>query len=63
MNLVLNEEIYQGDQSTEEARCQSLPILHSLWIIGAKGQAAQGPRNRSHKIRDHEDIMPAMIIC
>lgn len=63
MHLVLNEEIYQRHQCAKEASCQPLSILQGSRVLRAEQYATHCPRKCSHKIGDHEDIMPSVIIC
>lgn len=60
--FVLNEEVYQGHKSSEERTSEQLAVLQSCWVSGAQCKAADCPGKSCHQIRDHEDIMPIVII-
>lgn len=62
MHLVLNEEVDQGHQRSEEGACKQFAELQRRWILGTKREAAQCPRKCCDKVRDHEDIMPVVVI-
>lgn len=62
VNLVLDEPVDQRNQGTEEGTCKELSISDSRWVGGAQRKAADCPWERCHKVRDHEDVMPVMII-
>lgn len=59
---MLNEKVHERYQRSEESAGQVLPILDSLRIWRTQRQTTQCPRQRSHQIADHEDIMPIVII-
>lgn len=60
--FVLYEEVNKGDQRCEERSRKDLSIPDGGRILRAEGEAAQGPRKCRDEIRDHEDIVPIMVI-
>ena len=62
MHFMLYEEIDQGHQCTKEQVCQDFPILDCGRIRRAEGKASKSPWQSSHEIRDHEYIMPTMVV-
>lgn len=62
VDLMLNEEVDQRHQSTEECPSEDFSIFDSSWITWAECKTAQGPRKRSYQVRNHEDVVPTMII-
>lgn len=59
---MLNEIVDQWNQGSEEKAGYDLAVLDGPTVIGAESKAAQRPRQSRDKVRDHEDIMPVMII-
>lgn len=63
MNLVLQEEIGQGDQGNVEATSEKLPQENSPGVVvWAQGKAANGPWNSGDEVRNHEDVVPVVVI-
>ena len=62
MHLVLDEEVDQGHEGAEETSCQVFAILDSLGVGGAEGNAARRPGNREYEVRNHEDVVPVMVV-
>lgn len=62
MDLVLDKEIDQRHESAEEGTSQIFPVLDSLRIWGAEGQAPGGPRDGKDDIRDHQNVVPVVVI-
>jgi len=62
VHLVLDEIIDQGHQGAEKEACQDLPVLHGAVVVGAEGKTSKRPGQRCNKVRDHKNIMPAMVI-
>lgn len=62
MHFVLYEEINQRDHGPKEQYSSSLPVLHGPFVGWGCHETAHCPGNRSHKIADHEDIVPIMIV-
>ena len=63
VNLVLYEKVDERNQCPEEGAGQNFPVLKSFCVsLWTKCYAPQGPGQRSHQIRDHEDVMPAMVV-
>lgn len=60
--FVLDKVIDQRHQSTEEKTGHDLPVLHSAAVVRAESQATQRPRQSSNQIRDHENVVPVMVI-
>jgi hypothetical protein len=63
VDLVLDEEIYQGNEGPKEKACEDLPPFACSGIIGAQGKAAQRPWESRDEIGDHEDVVPVVVIC
>lgn len=63
VHLVLDEVVYQRHQSPKEGPSKYLSVLDSFRVVGAKCKTTKRPRKGSHQIRNHENIMPAMVIC
>lgn len=61
MHFMLDKEIDQWHQCTEEQTSHNLPVLRRAAVI-AKGYAAQRPRQSRNQVRNHEDIVPVMVI-
>ena len=59
---MLNEKVNQWHKCTKKARCEDFSILDGLRIWGAEHQTAYGPGQSSYKIRDHEYVMPVVVI-
>lgn len=59
---MLNKEVDQGNQGAKEATGNPLPVLDRLCVRRAKRNASGGPRDRKDNVRDHEDIVPVMVV-
>ena len=62
MHFVLNEKVNQRHQCTKKARCEDFSILDGLRIWGTERQTTEGPWQGSYKIRNHEYVMPVVVI-
>lgn len=62
MHLVLNKVVDQGNQCSEKETGENLAVFDSAAVCGAKSETAQCPWKSSNQIRNHEDIMPVMVI-
>lgn len=62
MDLVLDEEVDQGHEGAEETSCQVFPVLDRLGVGRAKSNASGGPRDGEHEVRDHEDVVPVVVV-
>lgn len=62
VHLVLNEEIHERHQRSEEAASKQLPPPDGAWVRWAKRQTPQRPGQRSDEVRDHEDVVPVMVV-
>lgn len=62
MDLVLNEIVDQRNQSSEEQAGHDFAVLDGTVVVRAERKATQGPRQGGHQVRDHEDIMPVVVI-
>lgn len=62
MDLVLNEVVNQRHQGTEKEACQDLSVLDCTAVVGTQCQTAKRPRQGRNQIRNHEDIMPVMVV-
>ena len=63
MDLVLNEEVDQRHQHSEERPSKDLSIFDSDRILRTQHQTANSPRESCNQVRNHKDIMPVMVIC
>lgn len=62
VDFVLNEEVNEGHQRAKEETGEPLPVLGGYRIRRTQGKTAQGPWQGGHKIADHEDVVPVMVI-
>lgn len=62
MDLVLDEVVDQWHQGSKEKASHDLAILDGTAVVRAEGQATQSPRQGGHQIRDHENIVPVMVV-
>ena len=62
MDLVLDEEVDQGHEGAEEPPRQVFPVLDGLGVGRAEGDASDGPRDGEDEVRDHEDVVPVMVV-
>lgn len=62
VDLVLDEEVDQRYEGSEEGTAQDLAVVDGLGVVGAQGDAAKCPWQSSNEIRDHEDVVPVMVI-
>lgn len=62
VHFVLDKVIDQRHQSTEEQTGHDLPVLHSAAVVRAESQTTQRPRQSSNQIRNHENVVPVMVI-
>jgi hypothetical protein len=62
VDLVLNEIVNQRNQCSKEQARHNLAVLDSTAVVGAERKAAKSPWQSSNQIRDHEDIMPVMVV-
>src|SRR5215469_6613940 len=62
MNFVLDKEVEQRHDCCKESASEYFAILDRFWIRRAEFDTADGPGHSSQEIRDHEDIMPIVII-
>lgn len=51
VNLVLDEEVNQGDKSSEKGAAKDLSVVDSLWVdFWAQGNASNGPWEGSDEV-------------
>lgn len=62
VDLVLDKEVDQRNQSAKEASSNPLPVLDRLCVRRAKRNASGSPWDREDDVRDHEDIVPVMVV-
>lgn len=62
VNLVLNEEVNERHQSSEEGTGKVLAILDCRGVVGAESDAAGGPGQGGDNVGNHENIVPVVII-
>ena len=59
---MLDKEVDQGNQSAKEATSNPLPVLDRLCVRRAKRNTSGGPWDRKDDVRDHENIVPVMVV-
>lgn len=62
VDLVLNEIVDQRNQCSKEQASHNFTVLDGTAVVRAERKATQGPRQSRHQVRDHEDVMPVVII-
>lgn len=62
MDLVLNEIVDQRNQSSKEQAGHDFAVLDGTAVGRAEREATQGPRQGGHQVRDHEDVMPVVVV-
>lgn len=62
MHLMLNEVIHQWHDRRKERASQVLPQLDRLRIRRTQHCTSNSPRQRGDHVRDHEDIVPIVIV-
>lgn len=62
MDFVLDEIVDQWHQRSKEQRGKDLAPLDGVTVHGRQRETTQGPRQRKHQIRDHEDVVPGMVV-
>ncbi len=59
---MLDEEVDQGHEGAEETGGQVLPVLDGLRVGRAESDAAGGPGDGEYEVRDHEDVVPVVVV-
>lgn len=62
VDFVLNEEVDQGNNGREKAGREYPAILDSLRVGRAENEAAICPWNCGDQVRDHENIVPIVVV-
>lgn len=62
VHLVLDEKIDQGHQSTKEQTSYDLAVLRSAAVVTTKSHTTQCPWQSRYQVRNHEDVVPVMVI-
>lgn len=62
MHLVLDKVVDQGNQGSEKETGENLAVFDGAAVRGAESETAQCPWKSSNQIRNHEDIVPVMVI-
>lgn len=62
VDLVLDEEVHQRHEGTEEAAGQVFPVLDGLGVCGAQGNAPGSPGNREDDVGDHQNVVPVVVV-
>lgn len=62
MHLVLNKEVDERHQRREEGTCKELSVFECGRIAWAQSKAAQGPWQGRYEVRDHENVVPVVIV-
>lgn len=63
MDFVLDEEVYHRHQRAEEQASKDLAVPNCPRVVGAQGKTAYCPWHCSNEVGDHENVVPAVIIC
>jgi poly(3-hydroxybutyrate) depolymerase len=62
VNFVLDEEVDEWRQSRKERAREQLSVSKGCGVARGQSQATQSPRQRRYQIRDHEDVVPIMVV-
>ncbi len=62
VDLVPDKKVDQRNESSEEGTSQVLPVLDSCCIWWAQDDASGRPRDRQDKVRDHQNVMPVVVV-
>lgn len=62
MNLVLDEEVNQGNKSAEEGAGQIFAVFDGLRVGRTQSQTSQCPWQSGDQVADHENVVPVMIV-
>jgi hypothetical protein len=62
VDLVLDEEVEHRHKGGEEGATKELAVVDGLGVVGAQGDAADGPGYGRDEVRDHEDVVPVVVI-
>lgn len=63
MHLVLDEKVDERHQRSEEGPRQPLPVFDGLCVRWAERDAAERPGQGGDDVRDHEDVVPVVVVC
>ena len=62
MDFVLDKVVYQRHECAEEQTGECLSIIYGLGVDRRGGETPERPRQSEYEVRDHENIVPIMII-
>lgn len=62
VDLVLDKEVNQWHERAEEAGSQVFPIFDRFRVRRAEGDAARRPGQSSNDVRDHQNIVPVVVV-
>ena len=62
VHLVLDEEVNEWQYGGVKCARKVFAILDGGWVSRAESDDAKRPRNGREQIRDHENVMPVMVI-
>lgn len=62
VHLVLYKEINQGKNGAKESTSEVLPIPDGIRMRWTQSNATKSPRYCKDEIRDHEDVVPVVVI-
>jgi hypothetical protein len=62
VNLVLNKKVDQRHQSRKERAGKQLSVFERRRVRRTQGEAAQRPWKCRYEVRDHEDVVPVMVV-
>ena len=59
---MLDEEVHQWYKGRKESSTKDLPPVYSLWVWWTESETTDRPRESRDQVRDHEDVVPVMIV-
>lgn len=62
VHFVLNEKVDERKYSSVERPGKVFTVLHSCGVLGTHGDHTECPRDGGDQVRDHEDVVPVMVI-
>ena len=60
---MLDEKVNERYKSCEERATKDFSKIYGSWIRRAEGETANCPWDGGYQVRNHEDIVPVMIVC
>jgi len=62
VHLVLDKEVYEGDDAAVKGARDVFPVLDRSGVGRAEGDAAESPGYGGQQVGDHEDVVPVMVV-